>query len=83
MAAKGKAKLAGPLAKQTPDYIKGVFAALEAMRAHGHGGLQQAEVVAVAAALEVPALFVEAAMAYEHEDVVALGEWWRALGGVA
>jgi hypothetical protein len=71
--------------KQSPEYLRGVFAALEAMRLHGGdaGTLQNSECEAVGKALGVPALFVEAAMSYEHADVVALGEWWQALKGGA
>ena len=77
MAKPAKSKLPLP-AKQSRDYLRGVFLTLQAFRNYGEG-LQIEGVEAVAADLGVPKLFVEAAMGYEHADVVALGEWWQAL----
>lgn len=80
MAAQAKAKKLKLPAKQSPDYLRGVFAAFEALRLYTDNGLlQNEECEQVATALGVPALFIEAAMSYEHADVVALGEWWQAL----
>ncbi len=78
-----KAKVKRPTqAKRSPDYLDGVFAALDAAAHLGALRIESSETFhAIAERLGVPVLLIEAAQSYERADVDALVGWWATREG--